>query len=245
MPFAAALLMLDVMFVWHAARTGRLCPWAFIILAIPGFGALAYIAIEIVPEWLGSIEGQKARATLDTKLDPLRRYRELTRALAVADTVANRAALAEECLSLKGFEEANQHFEAILRQPQGAEPAFAFGKARAEFGLGAFNAAVATLDELRARWPQFQSADAHLLYARALDGAGRTQEAIAEYEALVEYFPGAEARVRYAELLTAIGRGREARAMFLEVKERAARAPAYVRKLQAEWIAAADRALQA
>jgi hypothetical protein len=245
MPFAVALLMLDVMFVWHAARTGRMCPWAFIILAIPGFGALAYLAIEIAPEWLGSVEGQKARATLDRKLDPLRRYRELTRALAVADTVANRAALAEECLGVEGCEEAKLHFEAILRQPQGAEPVFMLGKARAEFGLGEFGAAIATLDELRALWPQFQSADAHLLYARALDGAGRSEDAVAEYEALVEYFPGAEARVRYGELLTAIGRGREARAMFLEVKERAARAPAYARRMQAEWIAVADKALRA
>jgi hypothetical protein len=119
------------------------------------------------------------------------------------------------------------------------------GKARAEFGLGAFDTAIATLDELRALWPQFQSADAHLLYARALDGAGRSEDAVAEYEALVEYFPGAEARVRYGELLTAIGRGREARAMFLEVKERAARAPAYARRMQAEWIAVADKALRA
>lgn len=245
MPFALAILMLDVMFVWHAAKTGRMCPWAYIILAIPGFGALAYLAIEIVPEWMGSVEGRKACAALDRKLDPLKRYRALTRELAVADTVANRAALAEECLLLEGYEEARQHFAAILRQPQGAEPHFVFGRARAEFGMEDFAQAVATLDELRHRWPEFQSAEAHLFYARALDGAGRTQEAVAEFEALIDYYPGAEARVRFGELLTAIGRQREGRAMFLEVKDRAAKAPAYARKTQAQWIAAAEKALQA
>lgn len=245
MPFALAVLMLDVMFVWHAAKTGRLCPWAYIILAIPGFGALAYVAIELVPEWMGSVEGQKACAALDRKLDPLKRYRALTREVAIADTVANRAALAEECLRLEGHEEARQHFAAILRQPQGAEPQFMFGRARAEFGMDDFSQAIATLDELRNRWPEFESADAHLLYARALDGVGRTDEAVAEFETLIDYYPGAEARVRFGELLTAVGRGREGRAMFLEVKERAAKAPAYARKTQAQWIAAADRALQA
>lgn len=245
MPFALAILMLDVMFVWHAAKTGRMCPWAYIILALPGFGALAYLAIEIVPEWLGSVEGQKACAAIDRKLDPLKRYRALTREVAVADTVANRAALADECLNLQGYEEAKQHFEAILRQPQGDEPAFMLGRARAEFGLGEFNRAIGTLDGLRARFPHFQSAEAHLLYARALDEGGHTDDAIAEYEALIEYYPGAEARVRFGELLTAIGRGREGRAMFLEVKARAAKAPAYVRKTQGQWIAAAEKALSA
>jgi hypothetical protein len=33
----------------HAAKTGRFWPWGFIILFIPGFGALAYVLIEHVP----------------------------------------------------------------------------------------------------------------------------------------------------------------------------------------------------
>ena len=56
--------------------------------------------------------------------------------LAIVDTIANRAALAEACLALGKFEEARAQYAAILASPQGDEPSFMLGRARAEFGLG-------------------------------------------------------------------------------------------------------------
>ena len=41
MPVALVFVLLDITLVYHAARTGRLQPWAFIILMVPGIGALA------------------------------------------------------------------------------------------------------------------------------------------------------------------------------------------------------------
>ena len=61
MPLAAVLVMIDVMFVWHAVKTGRCSPWCYIILALPGVGAAAYILVELFPEWLNSFNGQKAQ----------------------------------------------------------------------------------------------------------------------------------------------------------------------------------------
>jgi len=45
---------------YHASRTGRLQPWGFIILMIPGIGALAYILVELVPEMLSGPGAQQA-----------------------------------------------------------------------------------------------------------------------------------------------------------------------------------------
>ena len=73
------------------------------------------------------------------------------------------------------------------------------GKARAEFGLGRYDEVLATLDALKARWPDYQSRDGHLLYGRALEESGRVHEAIAEYDALARYDTSAEARVRHAQ----------------------------------------------
>jgi hypothetical protein len=49
-PFALVLLLLEITLIYHASRTGRLQPWAFIILMISALGALAYIAVELIPE---------------------------------------------------------------------------------------------------------------------------------------------------------------------------------------------------
>ncbi|MFK4533709.1 hypothetical protein ABIA00_001892 [Bradyrhizobium ottawaense] len=45
MPVALIVLLLDLTLIYHASRTGRLRPWAFIILLVPMMGALAYIAV--------------------------------------------------------------------------------------------------------------------------------------------------------------------------------------------------------
>ena len=115
------------------------------------------------------------------------------------------------------------------------------GKARAEYGLGDAGAAIATLDELKRRWPAYQSADGRLLYATALEMAGRNDEALANYADVGHYYPGAEPRVRQAQLLQRLGRQSEARAIAEDVVRTLTRAPAHVRKSQRQWLTSAQK----
>jgi hypothetical protein len=244
MPFGIILLLVNVSLIVHAAKTGRFWPWGFVILFIPGFGALAYLLVELVPEWFGSVHGQQARRHLVSTLDPQKRYRLLGEQLEVADTIANRAALADECQTLGKYAEALNHYERVLALPMGDDAIYALGKARAQFGLGRAQDAVATLDDLRRRWPDYQSPDAHLLYARALEESGRTDDALFEYQAVASYYPGAEARARYGLLLDKVGQLAEAKVVFTELLTGLKRAPKYVRRVQGQWIAIAEKALR-
>jgi hypothetical protein len=242
MPLALALLVIDAVLVVHAARTGRFRPWAYVIVALPGVGALAYLAVELVPEWLSSYRAETARRKIARALAPERRYRALHTQFAVSNTIANRAALAKACCDLDLFEEARRHYADILTRPHGEVPMFMIGKARAEFGLGLYDQTLATLDALKARWPAYESPEGHLLYARALEEGGRDHEAIVEYDALARYHAGAEPRVRHALLLRKIGRGEEAAARLSYLLTEFRRAPRYIRKAQAEWIGLAAAA---
>jgi hypothetical protein len=237
----ALIVLLDIALVYHAAKTGRLQPWAFIILMIPGVGALAYVAVELLPEWLGGARAQKARRNFAGKLDPQKLYRQLTDQLAATDTIANRAALAAECLVIGRYAEAESHYDHILALPMGEEPLYALGKAKAQFGAKRPADAIATLDDLQARWLEFKSAEGHLLYARALTEAGRLQDALAEFEAPLAYAPSPEASVRYGLLLDKAGRANEAKAVFRDLLTQMKRAPKYVRKVQAEWLSIAEK----
>lgn len=245
MPLALLLVLVDVTLVIHAVRTGRAQPWAYIILLVPVIGAVAYVVAVIVPDWFGSPQGVRAQRRVANALNPEKRYRELSDAVEIADTIANRAALAEECLALEKFEEAKRHFDVILARPMGEEPVYMFGKARAQFSLGQAADTVAILDDLRRRWPDYQSGEAHLLYARALEATARNDEALTEYRALSDYFVGAEARVRYGMLLARLGRQGEAKAWLVEVLRQLRRSPAHVRQAQAEWIAIAEKIVRA
>lgn len=245
MPVALVVLLLDISLIYHASRTGRLQPWAFIILMVPLIGALAYIVVELVPEWWGGPGAAQARRRVANRLDPEKQYRELSDRLATSDTIANRAALAAECQTIGRFDEAAHHYDHIMRLPLGDVPAYALAKAQAQFGRKRAADALATLDALRERWPDFESAEGHLLYARALAEIGRVDEALEEYHAVSQYFPGAEARVRYGLLLQLVGRTAEARMVFNELLIQMRRAPRYLRNAQAEWLSIAEKQLSA
>jgi len=243
MPIALIVLVLDITLVYHSVRTGRARPWAFIILGVPFVGSLAYICFELAPEWFSSPEAKQARKRFADRIDPEKTYRELSDRLAVSDTVANRASLAAECSRIARFDEAERHYEHIMTLPMGDDPKYALGKAQAQF-LGKRPAdALATLDDLQKHWPDFQSPEGHLLYARALAELGRTDEALEEYHAVSAYFPGAEAAVRYGLLLDAVGRRPEARVVLNELLIKMKRSPGYLRKAQAEWLSIAEKQL--
>src|SRR5882724_9709571 len=148
MPFVLLLLILEIMLIIHAVKTGRATPWAFIILFAPLVGAIAYVVAVLVPDWFGSPQGVSAQRRVANSLNPEKRYRALSDAVEIADTIANRAALAEECLALERFEEAKRHFEVILTRPMGDEPLYMAGRARAQFGLGQAADTVAILEAL-------------------------------------------------------------------------------------------------
>jgi len=243
MPVALVIVLLDISLVYHAVKTGRVRPWAFIILMVPLVGGLAYIVVELIPEWLSSPGAQQARKRFANKLDPEKLYRESSDRLADADTIANRTALAAECQNVGRFEEAEHHYDHVLKLPMGDEPVYALGKAQAQFARGRPADTIATLDELQKRWPDYQSTEGHLLYARALTEAGRVDEALEEYSALIAYSPTAEARVRYGLLLRMAGRTAEAKVVFNELLLQMKRTPRHVREVQAEWLQIAEKQL--
>ena len=96
------------------------------------------------------------------------------------------------------------------------------------FGEGRFAETVAQLDGLRRRWPDFESGEGHLLFARALEESGQLAEAADEYRDFSEYYAGAEPRVRYALALRKLGREADARDTLREVVKRLELAPHYV-----------------
>jgi hypothetical protein len=115
------------------------------------------------------------------------------------------------------------------------------GMARAAYGLGQHELALETLRKLGETNPRYQSTEAQLLRAMALEGLGRDDAAAEDYAQLVTHASGEEVRCRYALLLQRHGDRDAAKALFDEVLARSRRAPRHYRRQEQEWIDIARR----
>ena len=246
MPIAVvAVILLQITCAVHVVRTGRPLYWIFIIVVAPMLGCIVYFFVAILPDLTGSRTARQATDTIVKTIDPERELRRLTDQFETADTVDNRRLLAEEWLRQGQPAKAIELYEGALHGVHRDEPILLTGLATAQLAAERPADAIATLDRLRAANPDYRSADAHLLYARALERAGRDAAALDEYEALVGYYPGVEARCRMGLLLERLGRPADAREAFQHVVRSLDRAGRGFRQSQREWYELARQRLAA
>jgi len=236
------IVCLQIFCVIHVVRTGREQIWIYVLILLPGAGVLAYVIAELLPGWLGGHRARGLKSGAIKTLDPGRTLRHRMNALEDADTIENRRLVAEELTRLGRFDEAAEAYRSGLVGIHADDPSLLLGFARASYGANHPETALAALDQLRAADPKFQSAEAHLLYAKSLEALGRDSEAAEEYDHLVGYAPGEEVRCRYALLLQRTGRSEAAQSLFGEILSRTRRAPSRYRRAEREWIDTARRA---
>jgi len=244
-PISLLSLLLPIFCVVHIIRSGADRVWIYVVVFLPGLGSIAYLVAEVLPGLFGGARARRLAGTAVKTIDPERDLRRLSDALALVDSAENKRLLAEELIRLGRFGEAAELLDSALVGIHKDDPSLLFARARALAGAGDHTGALAALDHLRRSNPDFQSADAHLVYARCLEGLGRDEEAMRELAALVGYATGEEARCRYALLLRRHGRDAEAQMLFREILARAKRADRRYRRLERDWIETARREVAA
>lgn len=241
MPFGA-IVILQVLLAIHAARTGRIQPWLYIIIFLPGIGCLLYVVIELGPELMGGRTGRSVRSGVAQAVNPGRHYRALVREVEISPTVHNRLRLADECLELNRGAEAAALLEGCLNGMYATDPAIRITLARARYATGDYAGAVQAMEDLARDTPDHLTTDGRLLHAKALEGAGRPDDALQAYAGLIEQFPGEEVRCRYAALLAKTGAEDAAQAQYREVVRRVELQGGAYRRAQRPWYDTARRA---
>jgi hypothetical protein len=237
-------IAVQVLLIIHCIKTGRNQIWIWVLALLSFPGAIAYVAVEVLPDLFRSRTAQRTARGVKRALDPhadLRRYESEAR---VTGNVASRQRYAEALTRAGRYDEAIKEHRANLNGLYEHDPDLMLGLARAQFGKGDAPAARATLDDLIRLNPEFRSPEGHLLYARALEGEGNKAKAIEEYRVVAPSFPGAEATARFVQLLVAEGARDEARRVARELLEQARIAPAHYRRAQKEWLDIAQRVAQ-
>jgi len=236
-------LLIQAALVVHVIKTGRNTLWVWAIALLPLAGPLAYIAVEILPEFLGGRTARRAKAGMARMMDPNRDLRRASAEVEISGNVDARRRLAEELFDRGQYDGAIDVYTGGLKGVFEHDPTLLQGLARAQFARQDFAAARASLERLTRHNPEFNSADARLLYARALEAQGALDEAEREYAAFAPQYPGAEARLRYGALLKRMGKSDDARRVLKDLLESAELGPPHYRKAQAQWLERARREL--
>lgn len=237
MPLISILVwLLQLALIIHVFRTGRNRYWIMVLLFMPLIGGVAYLVIELLPEFSGSITGQRAVRSVKQTLNPGADLRQHEAAWNQSPNVDNGRRYAEALLDTGKTAEAEEIIDQALKGLFETEPTLLLLKARLQFENERTAETVQTLEILQEHNPDFRSAEGHLLYARALEAGGRIDEAIKEYSAVSGYFPGVEARYRLALCFKAAGKEPAARAEFESILNDAKLAPAHFRKSQKTWL---------
>ena len=239
-------VLLPLVLLAHLLRHRPKGGWLLLMLMLPGAGALLYFLLmiwDVAARWARlPTHRTAARARVPDAESELHHRRA---ALAVADNLLNRLALALACLKHGRHDESAELFESLDDGECHDDPLILLGLARSQFGLERFQAARQALDRLIAANPDFRSEAGHLLYARTLEALGEVQDAVHEYEALTSYSRIPEAHCRYALLLTSLGRPSEAKALYQSLLRALRRAPRQYAQLNHQWIALAEREIAA
>jgi hypothetical protein len=230
------VLLIQLCFAYHALKTGRPYWWLFVIMAFPVVGCILYYFIEVFPTSRESRDAAKAVRAISRALDPDKELRARVADLEACGSVENRVLLARECMEHKMYEEAAALYRSCLTGVHEQDPDIRYGLATALLSNGAFDEALAVAQRLRSTHPSFRAPDVGLVYARALEGRERFEEAQAEFKILADTYPGEEGRWRYGALLMRLGRHQDAQEVFKRMLRNAERLPSHYRDAQREWL---------
>jgi hypothetical protein len=227
----------------HVLKTGRSRYWIMILIFMPLIGGLAYFVIELLPQFSGSITGQRAVRNVKKTLNPGADLRQTEAAWNQSPNVDNGRRYAEALLDSGEDEKAEDIIDQALKGLFATEPTLLLLKARLQFEKERTGEVVKTLELLQEHNPDFRSAEGHLLYARALETEGQIDNAVREYSAVSGYFPGVEARYRLALCLEVAGNGTASRSELESILNDAKLAPPHFRKSQKTWLDAVKQEL--
>lgn len=241
----AILLLIQVCFAYHALKSGRPYWWLFVIMGFPVIGCLLYYFVEVFPSSRESRKAEKAARAIVRSFDPDRSLREHVANLEDCGSVDNRLSLARSCVDRGMYRDAASLYRSCLSGVHESDPAIRHGLASALLGAEQFKEAYATAQALRQSHASYRAAEVQLIAARALEGSGRFDEALAEYRVLADVYSGEEGRWRLGALLARMGRAAEAKEVFSRMLRNADRLPEHYREAQDQWLALARGQMQA
>jgi hypothetical protein len=220
-------LILQAVAIVHFVRRRPDTYWLWIIIIGGGLGALAYIALEVVPD-AGLLRGSM-------RMFPRRRrIRDLERIILDNPAVGNLEELADLYLEDEKFARARELYDKVISPRTTSLDPF-YRRALAAMEMGDFEAALADLSRVVEANPKYDFHRAAGLLAHACAQTGHPDRAEAWFEQATTISTLSETYCNYAAFLLAQGRPAEASEWAGRVLAKKPTMPGYLRRRERPW----------
>lgn len=229
-------LILQALAIVHFIRRRPDGYWLWIILFLGPLGALVYIVVEVIPD--------AGLLRQSFKVFPRRRrIHELEAAILDNPSAGNYEELADLYSEEGRYERARQCYDkAISARTDHPDPFYRRGIAEIE--LGDFAAAVADLERVVAKDPQYDFHRGLGLLAHAYANTGQPQKAEGLFQQATKISTLSETYYHYATFLLAQGRKDEAREWAQKILAKKPTMPGYLRRRERPWFRRANGLLK-
>lgn len=198
--------------------------WLWIILGVPG-GAVLYLFMVRLRDHDAQVAGRKILKFLERPVT----LQELEERYEESPSVANRLTLAQGLGEAQRYDEAAEHFAAVLeKRPQDADALFGLGVCRMEQGKP--DEAIEHLTQVTELSPLYRDFSAYRELTDALEQAGRRDDALELLEELVRKQPLLPNVVFYCQRLVKAGQAGKAREQLKRALKRYEGSPRHVRR---------------
>jgi len=226
------VIIAQIICIVHAMKNNKK-DWIYILLFLPGIGAIAYFIREIYP----TLNKRQVGSNLQEMFAPGLSIRELERKVRIADTVSNKLVLANAYARQARYQEAIELAQSCLQGHHANDPGTLLMLARLYFYNEQYFDSVGAYNRLAGqRNAQIVKQEDQLLYARALEGSTEYGKAEEEYKKVIRIHHSLEAMYYYGLMLKGLQRTQEAKAQFQAVREEIDLHPGYVRKMNMQWV---------
>ena len=228
-------VILQALAVIHFVRRRPDTYWLWIIIMFGGFGALAYIFIEVIPD-VGLL-----RASFQV-FPRRKRIKQLEGMIIDNPSIGNYEELGDLYLDDGQFVKARVCFDKVLAREDSIDPRYRRGLTA--IAVNDFKAAVADLEQVVSRDPKDDYQRAAGLLAYGLGKIGERDKASTLFAEVTETSTLSETQYNYASFLAETGRGAEAREWAERIQRKKATMPDYIRRRERPWFRKAKSLLK-
>jgi hypothetical protein len=219
-------IVLQALAVIHFIRRRPDTYWLWIILMFPGIGALAYIFIQVIPDF--------GLLRTSFQVFPRRkRIRQLEAMILDNPSIGNYEELGDLYLDDGKYSKARECFDKVLAREESIDPLYR--RALCALALNDYNAAIADLEKVIARDPKYDYQRAVGLLAHAWGKIGERDKASTLFAEVTQTSTLSETQYNYASFLAETGRAAEAREWAERILRKKATMPDYIRRRERPW----------